>query len=579
MALRRRKERGSILMITMVVLLIAAVVATGLASLAVYEFGDVARYEIYKNEFEVAEAVLAKVYAEITFLVEYSAPTLSTQLASIRPPVFNGYTVKNLTIREIFNGNQTVTDPSSPLKGLQIQLIRYRVTAQVHQNSSTSKRFKHPGVELKQDLELRYFPLHLFAIFYSPDLEIHPSTAMEISGRVHTNGTLYVGSDGGSLKLKDYVTAVGKILHRRNPILGLGLAAGNDSFWNGTADVSMWDGSKWIDHDYAGWATVAQSRWDGHAYDSAHLVTQLVPPIPPFQDSQGNANAHSLIDRASPDSPEEAPGTSFRQEKFEYKAGLKIVRDPATGGVRGYDQSGGPVDLTYPDPLDPDLTKCIYQETTFYDAREGKIVSSIDINIGNLIESGKAPENGVLYLSNEGSDGVVRIVNASRLPVNGQGGFTIASDDPLYLKGDFNTVNKEYAMVAADAISALSNSWKDENSPDYSKRSASETTFNGVFFQGIVPTQIIDGTPRYSGGLENFFRLLERWQGQTLRGSGSRICLWESQKARGWWGKASVYDPPTRVWSWDSMYGGMSGPPGAPHVYHVVRRNWNVRTL
>ena len=576
----RHRQRGSILAITLLIILIAAFLATGVASLAVFQFGNASRYEIYKNEFEIAEAVLAKAFAEITFLVEYAGPSLQTEIANIRPPVFPGYTVRNLAITLLSSGTETISGTDSPWRGLQLHVARYRLTAQVHQASNTSERFKHPGVALRQDLELQYVPLFLFAIFYNGDLEINPGAAMTVTGRVHTNANIYCGSDGATLRFRDYVTAVGDILHQRHPSSGLGLSPGNDSFWNGTTDISMRDAfGSWIDHNYANWAATSLSRWNGYVHDSAHEVEELSPPIPPLEDSQGHPNAHVLIERAQPSSPDEAPGTSLRQEKFEYKAGLKIVRDPATGNVTGYNQEGAIIPLTYPDPANPSQTKSIFAETTFYDAREGRTVSSIDVNVANLIESGRAPENGILYVSNEGANGVVRVTNASRLPTNASRGFSIATDDPLYLRGDFNTEDKKYAMAAADAISVLSSRWNDANSGNFPMRSAGETTVNGVFFQGIVPSQIAGGTTHYSGGAENYFRLLENWSGVTFRINGSQICLWESQKATGFWRYGPVYTAPVRIWAWDPIYGGMSGPPGIPRVYHILRRNWNIRSL
>ncbi len=579
---RSASHRGSILAVTMIILAIAAMVAVGLASLAVFQFSDVARYEIYKNEFEVAEAVLAKVFAEITFLVEYAHPNLDTEIANIQPPVVSGYTVRNLSVVKLSEGMETISDPDSIWRGLALHSKRYRITARVHQDSRTSGRFKHPGVELTQDLELRYIPLYLFAIFYNANCEIHPGATMTINGRVHSNAMLYQGSDGSTLRFRDYVTAVKEIVHGRDPNSGLGLSRGNDSFWNGSTDVSMWSGSAWIDHNYPNWASVSQSRWDKHVFDSAHEVEVLSPPIPKIENAQGNLDAHQLIERADPSSPDEQPGSSLRQEKFEYKADLKIVKNPSTGAVEGYDSNGNIVPLSYPDPANPKTTKDIVTQTTFWDARERKTVSTIDVNIANLIESGRAPENGILYVSNEGANGVVRLTNASRLPSNVVNGFTVASDDPLYIKGDYNTVDKKYSLLASDAITVLSNAWNDANSTDarWSYRNANNTTVNAVVFQGIVPTQLSGGTTHYSGGVENFFRFLENWSGRTFTFNGSLVCLWNSQKGTGWWRYGNpVYTAPTRTWAWDPIYGGLNGPPGTPRVYNILRRNWNIRSL
>ena len=40
---------------------------------------------------------------------------------------------------------------------------------------------------------------------------------------------------------------------------------------------------------------------------------------------------------------------------------------------------------------------------------------------------------------------------------------TVVSDNPTYLQGDYNNVNKKGAAVIADAITILSNRWGDVN--------------------------------------------------------------------------------------------------------------------
>lgn len=574
---RRRKDQGSLLAVTMIILLFGAVVATGLASYAVFQFRTTARYEIYKNEFGVAEAVLAKAFSEIHFLVQYARPNLQTEIANIQPPTFDGYTVKNFSITMPAThpdgspnpGNQTVSE--GPWTGLTLYSMRYRVTAQVHQASQTSQRFKHPGVELSQDVELRYMPLHLFAIFYDGDLEVHPGPAMEINGRVYTNADLYVGA-GTSLTFKEYVAAVGQILHGCHPDSGASVGGGDITFWDGTADASMQPGEDgWLDHLDSNWATLSQERWNGHVNDESHNANKMALPIPERE------NPYVLIERADPanDPP------SLQNEKFEYKAGLKILRDPVTGNVQGFNQGGNLVELTYTDPNDSSSTKSVYSEGTFFDSREDMWVSSIDIDIGNLIESSIAPNNGILYLSNEGAAGVVRIKNGASLPDNTENGFSIASDDAIYIQGDFNTVNKKLALIAGDAVMVQSNAWDDAKSKsiDLDVRKAVETTMNAVFFQGIVPSQVSGETPHYSGGVENYFRFMENWNNVSFRFSGSQICMWESQKWTGWWRGWPVYRPPNRLWSWDTGLGGLAGPPGTPRVYEVLRRQWNIRSL
>lgn len=195
----------------------------------------------------------------------------------------------------------------------------------------------------------------------------------------------------------------------------------------------------------------------------------------------------------------------------------------------------------------------------------------------------------LLYASNEtqGSDpGVIRLENGALLPGNGvsSAGFTVATDDPIYVQGDYNTQDWAgtdeiaKALVAGDALSILSNAWDDANSAkSKSNRIASETTTNLVALNGIVPSGTDPGDGlSYSGGVENYFRYLEKWSGKNHIFNGSIINLWESQQATGLWGGGSIYSPPGRVWSWDTALGGISGPPGSPVTVQLLRSNWKV---
>ncbi|MBL1209875.1 hypothetical protein [Geminocystis sp. GBBB08] len=67
---------------------------------------------------------------------------------------------------------------------------------------------------LQMDVKSRLIPMFQFAAFYTEDLEIFPSPPMTLSGPVHTNGNLYMGSSNG-LDLKAQVTTVKDIFQSR----------------------------------------------------------------------------------------------------------------------------------------------------------------------------------------------------------------------------------------------------------------------------------------------------------------------------------------------------------------------------
>ena len=79
----------------------------------------------------------------------------------------------------------------------------------------------------------------------------------------------------------------------------------------------------------------------------------------------------------------------------------------------------------------------------------------------------------------------------------------------------------------------------------------------------------------YSGGLENFLRLLEDWGGVTLTYNGSIVVLFASQYATAPWGNSNYYGIPTRNWGFDNNFTKQSLlPPMTPQVRLTIRNGW-----
>ena len=594
-----REARGGALIFTVLLLSLVMLILVGaLAGVAVFQTRDRARYEVYKDEFAAAEESVNKVYAHIHFLVRNGIPNLTTLIPATPQPIVAGYEITDFSVRLISQQMETEDDGSYP------QYVQ-RYTAGVRATKEGNKRFPSLGVKLSQDFNISYTPLNLFAIFYDPILEIAPGAAMTVTGKVHSNSDMYLMSDGGGLQIRDSVTVAGNAYHGRHPDSG---RANNDtpdvSITNGSTQVSMKrssgdsNGDGWLDSRDTDWSTAADTRWnqtDSYFKTQAHGVVPMDLPIPTV------ADPHSIIERALPPS-DPCYSPAVETEKLENKAGMRIIAD-AAGTVTAKDDLGNTVYLDYyknsagktyslapgATPPSPYTKRSVVSTATFYDAREGGNVTSIDVNVANLKDYSSnldlsepanrspLPANGLLYVSNEdraGSKGVVRLTNGSQLPVAaGATGFSVGSDDPVYVKGDYNTVNKTLALVAGDAVDILSNAWNDANSADYSKRTASNTTTNAVFINGIVPS----GDSHYSGGVENYFRYLENWSGKNHTFGGSIIELYESAKGLGQWVYGSpVYTAPQRTWSWDATLGGVDSPPGTPRVVTIQRAKWEI---
>jgi hypothetical protein len=182
----------------------------------------------------------------------------------------------------------------------------------------------------------------------------------------------------------------------------------------------------------------------------------------------------------------------------------------------------------------------------------------------------------------------VRVVNGKALPQPGGStyGFSVATPFPVYVYGDYNSQNASgsslglstttYTVPAAlmgDSITILSDSWSD--SVTSKNPNAGTTTVNAAMLEGIVASNPnISGN--YSGGVENFMRLLENWGGNTLTYNGSIVVLFYSQWAtNSWQPTGNYYDPPTRNWAFDLNFKSASKlPPLTPDSRAMIRGNW-----
>jgi hypothetical protein len=239
---------------------------------------------------------------------------------------------------------------------------------------------------------------------------------------------------------------------------------------------------------------------------------------------------------------------------------------------------------------------------SFYDYREAKTVKAVQFDVakfnawlttstsGQLFNSrnltgstSKGHPIDLVYFYNSianvsGQLPAVRVRNGVQLPT---GGFTVATPFPLYVLGNYNTTtngvkfstalgdttNTYPAALMGDAITVLSANWNDTYTAatPLSSRLAASTVINAACLQGIVPTAA-DGL-HYSGGLENYFRLLEYWAGISFTYNGSMAVMFQSQYATNFWGNSGYYSVPTRLWGWDLNFLQLGRlPPGTPMV-------------
>jgi type II secretory pathway pseudopilin PulG len=205
----------------------------------------------------------------------------------------------------------------------------------------------------------------------------------------------------------------------------------------------------------------------------------------------------------------------------------------------------------------------------------------------------------------------VRLINGGQLPGDNKDGFTLASENPVYILGNYNsdglvagtepgsgsppTSPANYvpsdtnassktpksiqvpASISADAVWILSNAWKDGNSfrnpLGMTYRVATETTVRAAFFTGSTQGSITatpnqgGGDACLDGGVHNFPRFLENWGGVYCNYCGSLINPFYSRQGLGAHksGNAGVYSPPNRNWTFDTSFLDITRvPPGTP---------------
>ncbi len=195
----------------------------------------------------------------------------------------------------------------------------------------------------------------------------------------------------------------------------------------------------------------------------------------------------------------------------------------------------------------------------------------------------------------DGSLGNVPLVATGTLA--SPGGFTVASENPVYVWGDYNTNSTDMtwntpavdeaghaaAAIIADAVSFISDNWNyDFGSVGIGTSSNQVTDFNNrVATTTYYRTAVAGGKninfPQPTawaaaqdygtdGGVHNFLRYLENWGGQSFNYKGSLVSLYYSTYGTGIYKCCTtVYSPPTRDDVFDLDFENPGGlPPGTP---------------
>jgi hypothetical protein len=524
-------KKKSAIILTYIMILFLLIIASASINKAINTLRLTQRDALYTEGLYLAEGGISRA----AFIM---ADNIANYIAE--PPVGGDYF--NVTENNFLNSVFTVQYWCTPLEGNRTMPGLGGITT-FERNYRISAVATHPQsdvtVRVNQLVVRRLTPTFQHAVFYADDLEMLPGPDMILSGRVHSNHDIYIGTHNTFTIDTEYLYTAGDIYNRRKD--GSQEMSGDVSIKiTGSLDYALMMEAGDIDpldSDRADWTDESQLRWNGTVKSTVHGVTSLaVPAVASIQ-----------------------PGGFYAQN-----AGLSIIK--TSGG--SWQITSGASSLGIND-FPPDTIT----ETTFYDNREGTTVTVIDIDMEKLNASGYFPSNGLLYAAREDSSALdpngVRLTNGSQL----DGPLTVVSGGPVYIQGDYNNDTKQPAAVICDALNILSNSWDDAlSSSSLDSRVASDTTVNAALISGIVAT----AGSSYSGGLENYPRLHEKWTGKTLFIRGSFVELWESVIARGLWHYGSpIYTAPWRDWNYDTDFNDFNKlPPFTPYAVETEPLAW-----
>jgi len=463
---------------------------------------------------------------------------------------------------------------------------------------------------VRRIVDLRVTPIFQFAVFYTEDLEINPGPNMTLGGRVHSNADMYLGTNNTLTIDTNYLRAAGGIYRYRKHSPGTSTGTVRVRKWvenpydpsepaqfvtmnsvgqmssNGVPTVSGYD-SNFEGYDANG---------DGDFTDSGDWLPWGPGALEFWGEPSGylGGSGQTVLSEEHGAGIAEAPGIGSIAMYEEVDAGTHIW-DPGTqryvatasgegthspgyfhanadlsiitydnGRWDAFDASGNSVKAAL-------VSAGVVSQDTLYDARQstdGTETPMTELDIAALNASGLFPANGLLYASHyglgQGTDAKgILLHNGSELA----GGLTVVSEGPLYVQGDFNTVDKKGAAVIGDAVNLLSNSWTGSKSQG-TLPTASDTTYNMAIVTGNHETSV----GSYNGGFKNLPRFHERWSNKNCNITGSFVNAWKSRYATGEWSYGGdVYAAPKRNWAYDTFFNDVDNlPPFTPRVVTSV---------
>ena len=593
---RLRKQHGYALLMVMAIVGVAALVAASTMQRTYSVAMLNQRSKQFQGSMYAAESAVEKVYARFRYdyvtggdagisnsmalgLYETMVPTAAENPHWANYQFWNAQGANDRTyIGLVSNKVYQVLDGS--YAGLNGWRGIYRVVS----NARPLTGMDQVPAGVQQEVAIDTIPAFQYAIFYNGQLEFTQCAPLTVRGRTHANGKICLGAaSGNTLRFEGLVTTASSIVFSN--------MAGYNNFANPV---------------YAGTPSPG--------YKTGQPTLQL--PI------GTNNTAAAVREIINPPPSGESVTSLMGQQRYYNKASLVLsvnntnvslmVKNQGTlsGTVTnvGYNSaSPSAVERTNLARAFPFLTLT----NKFRDYRESKWVMPTEIDMGILknwlptnshvlsyYPAGSGSYPTIMYIDDNRTVTnlhAVRVRNASIIPTNGPSvaqasGFTLATQNPLYVWGHFNSPNAGHlgttnttatfpASLVSDAITILSPNWTDNvygnNVTSLNSRNAANTTVNAAILSGVVYTTS-SAVGAWSGGVHNQTRLIENWSGDTLTLNTSLVNLYNSAQATTQFRNPGIYyNAPSRNFNFDRNFlSQYKLPPGTPMVSVISRFKW-----
>ncbi len=445
---------------------------------------------------------------------------------------FGPHTVMTYVTPDPANPYTTTIPAGEKFNGLTAYEYRYTTHAEAR-NTTTN--------QLESILELKFrsrnIPLYQFSYFMNKDYELSPATASTITGPMHMNYDMYINSGGtnpNGLSVNGQLTVSGTLyrgfkddntcdpnsVRATNPTTYLNL--GNCGSGNTRSTLVQSQLTSFNNNVIVGFAKVTTppvssfEAGPGHVFwDRADLRLALILNASENPDTTVSSNGIIVVGNASA-STKDILKTTALAACLGSPVTSASFRNYRINAPTGADMRILDIDLT-------SLLNCLNGTAwlgaakLLNDNTDGGIVihaTVIGPNSAARNRYGVRIKNAAEIRSTTALAPVVR-------------GIAIATDQVLFTRGDFNSVNKKPAALVGDQWHFLSNQWADSNTSYANRNVTGTTTINAAIVAGSGTTGGVNGPAGQGGNMQSgmFNNAHENFNGRTVNVVGSFVSL------------------------------------------------------